>query len=61
MPDPHGPCYRCKTTDADAFDTPTSSYCRTCWAWVTDYGRRMSEWAGRTIDAARSGRGPFSA
>ena len=43
--DSHPPCGRCRTTDPDAFDSPTSAYCRKCWAWQMDPDRRFREWA----------------
>ena len=54
MPDTHPPCARCSTTDPDAFDSPTSGWCRECWAWMTDYGRRFSEWADGVISRGRN-------
>ena len=62
MPDTHPPCFRCRTRDSEAFDSPTSSYCTPCWAWEVDYGRRFNAWAADTINEARGiPRGPFVA
>jgi hypothetical protein len=55
-------CTRCRTQGPEAFDSPTAAYCRECWAYITDHGRRFGEWAGGQIDRARGrGRGPFVA
>jgi hypothetical protein len=40
----HRPCHRCRTTDPEAFATPTGAYCDACWSWMTDHGRRFKEW-----------------
>jgi hypothetical protein len=44
MPDQHIACRRCAATKPEAFDTPTGAYCRECWAYITDHGRRFGEW-----------------
>jgi hypothetical protein len=51
MPDPR--CRRCGTRDPEAFTSSTSAYCLTCWAWLTDHGRKFHEWCGETIARVR--------
>ena len=41
---PH-PCRKCGTRDPGRFDTPAGAYCRECWAYIVDHGRRFGEWA----------------
>ena len=55
-------CYRCRETKpVEEYSSPTSAYCLTCWAWLTDHGRRAGAWATETIDTARGvGLGPFT-
>lgn len=53
--DTHPPCFRCRTTDPDAFGTPTAAYCLSCWAWKTDYSRQFHDW----VDRETSSRWPF--
>ena len=56
-------CKRCRKTSPEVeFSTTTSAYCVTCWAWLSDNGRRAGEWATAAIDRAHGiYRGPFSA
>jgi hypothetical protein len=36
-------CQRCRTEDPDRFETPTGAFCRSCWAYLVDHGRRFTE------------------
>jgi hypothetical protein len=49
MSDSHPPCGRCRTTEPDAFDAPTSAFCVPCWEYMTDHGRRFGEWIENTL------------
>jgi hypothetical protein len=49
MADPHAPCYRCQSTDPEAFDSPTSAFCSGCWTWLSDPGRRFGQWIEDTL------------
>ena len=62
MPETHTPCRKCRTTDPEAFATPTGAFCCDCWAPQVDHGAKFSRWADDAIARARgAARGPFSA
>jgi hypothetical protein len=46
-PETHRPCGRCKTTDVEVFDSPTSAYCSPCWAIIVDPSAAFHRFADR--------------
>jgi hypothetical protein len=45
----HPPCGTCRTTDPEAFHSPTSAYCQSCWRGIVDHGRSFDRWARDTL------------